>query len=131
MSGLSIKDILMNGNTTLYNIRSPSNSISSNIDLSKKSAKDFNSKTRNTHKLSSKEDNVSQIKRLVNKINEKFDLSNTKIELQLDKATKEIVVKIVDKNTGKTIRQIPPEELLKISSAFKDIIRGNLLNKKI
>ena len=131
MSSLSIKDILMNGNTTSYNVRSPSNSISSNIDLSKKIAKGFNSNTHNTHKLSSKKDNVSQIKRLVNKINEKFDLSNTKIELQLDKATKEIVVKIVDKNTGKTIRQIPPEELLKISSAFKDIIRGNLLNKKI
>jgi len=56
---------------------------------------------------------------------------DTKIELQLDKASKEIVVKIIDKNTGKVIRQIPPEEILKIDSAFKDIIRGNLVNKKV
>jgi len=73
------------------------------------------------------------LKSLVDKVNKKFGFLNldTKIELQLDKASKEIVVKIIDKSTGKVIRQIPPEEILKIDSAFKDIIRGNLVNKKV
>ncbi len=68
---------------------------------------------------------------LIKKLNEKLNILDVKIELQLDRDTKETVVKIIDKNTGKVIRQIPPEELLKIDSAFKDVIRGVLLNKKI
>ncbi len=127
MSSLSIKNTLINQSTNSYGIRSPS----SNINLqSEQLIKHFNVRINNS-KSSYKEIDIFQVKHLVDELNNKFNLLDTKIELQLDKATKEIVVKIVDKNTGKIIRQIPPEELLKISSAFKEILRGNLLNKKI
>ena len=107
-------------NTALSNIKNP------DIKLNKDS--DIGIKHFNKEKIG-----FFNLKSLVDKVNKKFSLLNldTKIELQLDKASKEIVVKIIDKNTGKVIRQIPPEEILKIDSAFKDIIRGNLVNKKV
>ncbi len=60
-------------------------------------------------------------------------LSNTpttRFSFKFDEKSKEMVVQIIDKKTDKVIRQIPPEEFLKIRIAFKELIRGILLDKK-
>lgn len=58
------------------------------------------------------------------------NILNTRFEFKFDEKTKEMVVQIIDKKTDKVIRQIPPEEFLKIKMAFKELMRGTLLDKK-
>jgi len=40
--------------------------------------------------------------------------------IQVDPGTKEIVVKVIDENTGSVIRQIPAEEMLRIARAISE-----------
>ncbi len=129
MSVVSTKTTVINSSIS-SSLNKSSIKQSSNIDINKH----YN---RNDRTSDNKADNKANLtimhnfNSLIKKLNEKLNILDVKIELQLDRDTKETVVKIIDKNTGKVIRQIPPEELLKIDSAFKDVIRGVLLNKKI
>jgi flagellar protein FlaG len=61
---------------------------------------------------------------------QKTNNHQTRISFKFDEKSKEMVVQIIDKKTDKVIRQIPPEEFLKIKMAFKELIRGTLLDKK-
>jgi flagellar protein FlaG len=40
----------------------------------------------------------------------------------VDKGSKEMVVRIIDPETGETIRQIPPDEILAIRERMKELI---------
>jgi len=51
------------------------------------------------------------------------------VRFERDERSKELVVKIVDSKTDEIIRQVPPEELLKLDSVLDDI-RGNIVNTK-
>ncbi len=64
------------------------------------------------------------------KLNEKFALFNNTLKIEIDKDTGIKVVKIVDSNTKKVIRQIPPEAMLKIAK-YIDEITGLLFDKKV
>ena len=55
---------------------------------------------------------------------------NTSMNFSVDEGTKDIVVKIIDKETDKVIRQIPPEELLKLQEKMQDLT-GFLLNNEV
>ncbi len=43
---------------------------------------------------------------------------NRSLKFSVDKETKEMVVKVVDSDTGKVVRQIPPEDMLKFIERF-------------
>lgn len=58
------------------------------------------------------------------------DTPTTRFSFKFDEKSKEMVVQIIDRKTDKVIRQIPPEEFLKIKMAFKELVRGTLLDKK-
>ncbi len=47
---------------------------------------------------------------------------NSHLKFSVDKSTGKTVVKIVNGNTGEVIRQIPPEETLRIMSKMRDVI---------
>ena len=64
------------------------------------------------------------------KLNEKFALFNNTLKIEIDKDTGIKVVKIIDSNTKKVIRQIPPEAMLKIAK-YIDEITGLLFDKKV
>jgi flagellar protein FlaG len=53
---------------------------------------------------------------------------NTSLDFSIDEDTGKTVVKVVDKESGDTIRQIPSEEMLAISKAI-DKIKGLLLKQ--
>jgi flagellar protein FlaG len=61
-------------------------------------------------------DEVWEIVRTVKKINE-LELSGTRSELTIvvDPQTRRLKVRIIDKETGDVLRQIPPESLLEIA----------------
>jgi flagellar protein FlaG len=54
---------------------------------------------------------------------------NTQLQIKIDKDTDMIVIKVIDKETKKVIRQIPPEYVLKIAK-YLDEITGILYNGK-
>ncbi len=55
-------------------------------------------------------------------------LMNRTIKLEIDPETNTVVAKIIDRDTGEVIRQIPPEELLKIAKNLERA--GVLLNRE-
>lgn len=50
------------------------------------------------------------------------------VRFENDNDAGELVVKIVDRETDEVIRQIPPEDLLKLTQRLQDL-RGNLVDK--
>ena len=58
----------------------------------------------------------------INKVMAGFSIS---VQFQIDPDYKELIVKVVDQETGKLIRQIPTEEVVKMSKAM-DNLKGLL-----
>lgn len=68
-------------------------------------------------KVLSEEDRV-KLKDAVDRLQK---LLGHKIEIDIDKETESLIVKIKDGTTGKIIRQIPPEEFLKMVKRLKEM----------
>lgn len=59
-------------------------------------------------------DNSSNITAVIEDLNQKLEIANNTLRFQIDDTTEEIKVQVVDKNTGKVVRTIPPEPSLSI-----------------
>jgi flagellar protein FlaG len=59
---------------------------------------------------------------IVKELNETMKMINTRVSFSVDRATKKTVVKVVDTDTGKIIRQIPTEEMLHISAQISRLL---------
>ncbi len=70
------------------------------------------------------------LENVLNDLKRKLSLLNTQLKIQIDKDTDIIVVKVIDKETQKVIRQIPPEYILKIAK-YLDEIAGLLFSEKV
>ena len=57
-------------------------------------------------------------------------IHHVQLDFSVHKKTGETVVKVVDKDTGKLIRQIPPQELLDLADKLKDMM-GILFDKQV
>jgi uncharacterized FlaG/YvyC family protein len=55
--------------------------------------------------------------------------SNTKLEIEKDKKTGTFIYRSVDPETGEVVRQWPPEEILKLRAALRDM-EGLLVDEK-
>jgi len=71
-----------------------------------------------------------QLSSMIKDIQEKLNLFSGDLEITTDDQTGIKVVKIVEKNTDKVIRQIPSEAVLKIAR-YLDEIAGLLYNEKV
>ncbi|MCD6569365.1 MAG: flagellar protein FlaG [Deltaproteobacteria bacterium] len=70
-----------------------------------------------------------QVKKELDGINKQLDSMNYSIRFAIDDKLKDLVVKIVDKDTDKVIRQIPPEDVLKLRARMQDML-GLILEDK-
>ena len=70
------------------------------------------------------------IEKIIEDLKKKLSMLNTQLEIQIDKDTDIVVVKVIDRETNKVIRQIPPEYVLKIAK-YLDEIAGLLYNEKV
>jgi len=73
-----------------------------------------------------------QQKALTDAINEiaSIDILTAHISFSKDDGTGDIVIKIIDNNTDKVIRQIPPEDIVELRKRLGDL-QGLLLDKKV
>ena len=63
----------------------------------------------------------------INKVMAGFSIS---VQFKIDPEYKELIVKVVDQDTGKLIRQIPTEEVVKMSKAM-DNLKGLLFAQSV
>ena len=64
---------------------------------------------------------------IAKKMNEVATVFNTSLAFSVDKPTGKTVIKVMDKATDEVIRQIPPEEALRLIGKLRDVM-GMLLD---
>ncbi|BAI81470.1 flagellar protein FlaG [Deferribacter desulfuricans SSM1] len=69
-----------------------------------------------------------ELRKQMEELNKALDMMNIKREFEVDKDLGEVVVKIVDTQNDKVVRQIPPEEVLKLAKNIREMV-GLLFDK--
>lgn len=63
---------------------------------------------------------VEEIETAVTKLSEFMQTNNRQLNFSVDEASSKLVVKVTDAESGKVIRQIPSEEVLKLTERLQD-----------
>lgn len=66
---------------------------------------------------------------LVDDLKDFVTRNDISLSFEVDKTTGRTVIKIMDKETDKVLRQLPPEELLELAASLDDLA-GHFLNAK-
>jgi len=70
------------------------------------------------------------LKKAIENLNKKLSMLNSQLKIETDNDTGIRVIKVIDKETQKVIRQIPPEAVLKIAK-YIDEVAGLIFNEKV
>lgn len=113
------------------NVATTQESVSSLDSLANKSSPGNQGLQTNTN-VSNNAKNVSaqDIKNLVKKLNDSIGTLNDSVKFSYSEDAKALVVKVVDSKTGQVIRQIPPEELIKLEANLSQSV-GIIFNKEV
>lgn len=65
---------------------------------------------------------VEEVKRIVG--------SDRNVQLDVDQATKQIVARVIDADTGRVVRQIPNEEMLRIAANIQAGLDGLFMDQR-
>ncbi len=69
------------------------------------------------------------LEKIVDKLSQQFRSKNTSLNFSIDDATQSLVVKVIDSDSEKVIRQIPPEEILAIRARIQELL-GAIFDKE-
>ncbi len=67
---------------------------------------------------------------MVDALKDLTETLQTKLNFSVDEGTNDIVVKVIDKETDKVIKQIPPESMLELQEKMQDLT-GFLLSDNV
>ncbi|MCQ8102846.1 flagellar protein FlaG [Methylomonas sp. SURF-2] len=67
------------------------------------------------------ESDLGAVKQAVEKGNSLFQAAQRSLQFEVDDATKEVVVKIIDSDSGEVVRQIPAEETLEFVKRMQEL----------
>ena len=62
------------------------------------------------------------INEAIKKLKQAGDIFNRRLDFKVDEATKRIVVKVIDTETDKVIKEIPPEQLVRLAAKIQEMI---------
>lgn len=71
-----------------------------------------------------------ELERSVRQLNQASDIFNIRLRFKLDEETGEIYVLVIDREEGKIIRRIPPENILKTAMQLQEMV-GLLLDELV
>jgi len=71
---------------------------------------------------SNKEGELEELRKTLEEMNESLELKNIALNYSIDEGTGEIVVKVIEKSSDRVIRQIPPEEALRLRGHIKELL---------
>lgn len=72
---------------------------------------------------------AEDMQRVAENLSKTAQIFNVQAKFSVHKATKEIMVKIVDTRTGQVLREIPPEKMLDLAAAMRELL-GLVVDKK-
>ncbi|HDX6330446.1 TPA: flagellar protein FlaG [Campylobacter fetus subsp. venerealis] len=75
------------------------------------------------------EQDSKRISDIVNKLNDNMETLNTNIRFGFNDKTSSMYVSVTEADSGKVIRKIPTEEIMKLTEHFKEIV-GVIFDKK-
>lgn len=73
---------------------------------------------------------VAQTEQSLQEINKVLATLSVSVQFQIDPSYKDVIVKVVDQESGKVIRQIPSEDVVRISKAM-DNLKGLLFAQSV
>ncbi len=62
------------------------------------------------------------LEEMVDELRQQFRSRSTSLNFSIDEATKSLVVKVIDSDTEKVIRQIPPDEVLAFRARIQELL---------
>jgi flagellar protein FlaG len=104
------------------------NPIEQKSDIEKINNKNNSVKDKLTNGKQGKEDG-NEIKSAVDKANKVLFKNNTHLKFEIHDKTKDVMVKIVNDNTGEVVKEIPPEKMLDMVAKLWEIA-GILVDEK-
>ncbi|MGC8822617.1 MAG: flagellar protein FlaG [Desulfurella sp.] len=72
----------------------------------------------------------NDVKKLIQKLNDSISSLNDSVKFSYSEDAKGLIVKVIDSKTGQVIRQMPPEELIKLEASLAQSI-GIIFNKEV
>ncbi|MGC9007379.1 MAG: flagellar protein FlaG [Sulfurihydrogenibium sp.] len=83
-----------------------------------------------TKKMEMNLKNSDELKRLIEELQNKISYLNKSLKIEIDKDINEPIVKIIEVDTNRVIRQIPPDYVVNIIKNINKML-GVLFNEKI
>ncbi len=71
--------------------------------------------------------NLEQTREVVNNLQSFLSALNSSLSFVIHEKTGRVMIKVIDRNTKKVIREIPPEEIVKLQEKLQEV-RGVLFN---
>ncbi len=71
-----------------------------------------------------------ELQRLIEEVKKKFDMLSKYLKIDIDQELEIPVVKIMEKDTNRVIRQIPPDYLLELMKRIDQLL-GMLMERKV
>ena len=81
----------------------------------------------NGESISAAQLDIHQVAADIEQVSQTF---NKKLQFVVDQMSQEVIVKVIDKNTDKVIKVLPPEELQRLHRKLKETI-GLMFNEKV
>jgi flagellar protein FlaG len=72
---------------------------------------------------------IEQTRQSLEEINKALDTRSISVQFQIDPEYKDVLIKVVDQDSGKVIRQIPTEDVVRIAKAI-DNLKGLLFTQR-
>ena len=72
----------------------------------------------------------SDIRKAVTEINEFVQTIHRDLSFNMDEVSGKMVIKVIDRDSGDTVRQIPSEEVLEIARSIRDV-RDNAAGREV
>lgn len=73
---------------------------------------------------------TEQTQQSLQEINKVLAALSISVQFQIDPSYKEVIIKVVDQDTGKVIRQIPSEDVVRMSKVV-DTLKGMLFSQAV
>ena len=113
-------------NATRNNVTLPAKRVDNSKSMHGKTVKD--DKSENTANESGKKERINvDLQKAVQEVKEFARTFTTKLSFAVDPNSNEALIFVTEKETGKIIRQIPPEDILKMQDRMNEIV-GILYN---
>lgn len=83
------------------------------------------------HKVLQKDSRLSEeIQKILDEMNTQLNIMNRSIQFSIDESSHDIVVRVVDKDTGEVIREVPPESIQKLREKMAELT-GLLVEEEV